>query len=141
MDFHDQIAPFNWIEHDDGTASVTLYASEKYKKKLFKTRKKEGFRGSGYDWESLAQVFICEVVPDMQQEIKFDSESGMFCAYASDFDALKRFIRVFKETCEDDKAIRDIFSRAEPEKPITKENMKKAMEEIMRMMNQPHSEK
>ncbi len=37
----------------------------------------------------------------------------MFCAYSSDIEALKEFALLFKEACEDDKLIRDLFLRAE----------------------------
>ena len=102
MDFESKISPFSWKEHDDGSVSVTLYSSKKYKKKLFATRKKDRFVGSGYDWESLATVFIQEKMPDLHNAIQFDSERGMFCVYSSDIDALKRFIIEFKGTCEND---------------------------------------
>jgi len=133
MDFKNHIAPFSWTEHDDGSASVTLYTSEKYKAKLFKTRKKEGFVGSGYDWESLAQVFIQENFSDLQLVIEFDSEHLMFCAYSSDLGALKRFILAFKETCENDKLIAGVFSRTAPQKPITNEDMQNVLKNIMNM--------
>jgi len=131
MDFVNQIAPFSWMEHDDGSASVALYTSEKYKAKLFKTRKKEGFTGTGYDWESLAQVFIQEKLPDLQQIIEFDSEHLMFCAFSSELDALKNFIISFKEVCENDRLIADIFSRTAPQEPITEEDMQNVLKKIM----------
>jgi len=131
MSFTNQIAPFSWIDHEDGSASVTLYASEKYKTKLFKAHKKEGFEGSGYDWESLAQVYIEEKVPNLRQVIEFDSEHLMFCAYSSDLDALKHFILEFKEACENDELIADIFSRTAPQKPITKQDMQDFLRSIM----------
>ncbi len=37
----------------------------------------------------------------------------MFCAYSSDIEALKKFALSFQEACEDDKLIKDLFSRAE----------------------------
>lgn len=37
----------------------------------------------------------------------------MFCAYSSDSEALKEFIVSFKEACENEKLILDLFSRAE----------------------------
>ena len=131
MDFNDQIAPFSWIEHDDGSASVTMYTSHKYKKKLFKSRKKEGAIGSGYDWESLAQAFIQELTPDLHQAICFDSEHLMFCAYSSDINALRRFVLMFKETCENDNLIANIFSHAVLPKPVTKEDIRKVFDEII----------
>ena len=131
MELASQIAPFSWIELDDGRALVTLYTSHKYKKKLFKTRKRDGFVGSGYDWESLAMAFIREKTPDLKDKISFDPEHQMFCAYSSDLDALRRFILLFKEACENDVLINDIFSRTAPQKPITKEDMQKVLAMIM----------
>ena len=131
MDISNQIAPFSWIEHDDGMASTTLYTRHKYKKKLFKTRKKEGFVGSGDDWESLAKAFIQEKAADLQGLISFDSEYSMFCAYSSDADALKRFILLFKEACENDGLIADIFSRATPQMPITDADI----QSVLKMMD------
>ena len=144
MDFSAQIAPFNWIDHEDGEASVTLYANKKFKKKLFKVRKKDGFTGSGYDWESLAQTFLSETTSELQQEFSFDSERGMFCVYSSNLDALKNFILSFKETCENDKLISDYFSRAEPEKPVSKEVMQEVwnrIEEDLKKMSENSEEK
>jgi len=135
VDFTKQIAPFNWIDHEDASASVTLYASDKYKKKLFKTRKREGFKGSGYDWESLAQAFIQTKMPELRQIIFFDSEYLMFCACASDTGALKRFITLFRETCENEKEIAEIFSRAAPQEPISKEAMQSVLNKMMNMDN------
>lgn len=131
MDFAKQIAPFT-LDNIDGTVSVTMYTSHKYKKHLFKTRKKEGFDGSGYDWESLARVFLQEKAPDLIDKIEFDSEHLCFVAYSTDEDAMKRFILMFKETCENDKLIADIFSRTEPQEPITEESMKNVLDMIMK---------
>lgn len=130
MDFASQIAPFT-MDIIDGNVSVTLYTSHKYKKRLFKTRKKEGFDGSGYDWESLAQVFLQEKAPDLIEKIDFDSEHLCFVAYSTDEDAMKRFIIMFKETCENDKLITDIFSRTAPQEPITTEDMESVLNMIM----------
>ncbi|MEI0559909.1 Imm51 family immunity protein [Brachyspira intermedia] len=52
-------------------------------------------------------------VHELKDAIDFDSEASMFCAYSSDIEALKKFALSFKEACEDDKLIRDLFSRAE----------------------------
>ena len=45
--------------------------------------------------------------------IKFDPESSMFCAYASDKAAIRDFARAFKTACDNDALIRDLFSRTE----------------------------
>lgn len=45
--------------------------------------------------------------------IRFDPEADMFCAYSADRAALQAFAARFKQACEDDALIRDLFSRAE----------------------------
>jgi len=131
VDFTDQIKPFLWHIHDDGSASVTLYMSENYKKTLFQTRKKDGFKGSGDDWEALAKAFVARVLPDLRQNIEYDSEYLMFCAYSTDILALKRFIMEFKEACENDALIADIFSQVVPNAPISQEDIQAVLNRIM----------
>lgn len=72
-----------------------------------------GLRGNGYDWGSLAQVFLDEKCPELSVHIDFDPEASMFCAFSSNTAALADFIRRFKAACEDRSLILDLFSRAE----------------------------
>ncbi|AZA83266.1 hypothetical protein C1637_23980 [Chryseobacterium lactis] len=107
----EQIKPFFWVEHSN-SFSVCLDAGG-YKDEIFNTRADEGFEGNGYDWASLANVFIEEKRPDLGENIRFDPEAGMFCAYSSNGEQLKEFILDFKKACEDEDVIKDLFSRAE----------------------------
>ena len=109
--FEELIKPFFWVEHGN-SVSVCLNAGE-YKTEIFQLREDEGFEGNGYDWGSLAKVFLEEQKPELTEVVKFDPEAGMFCAYSSDTDALKNFIITFKEACENETLIQDLFSRAE----------------------------
>jgi len=109
--FQELIKPFFWIEHKD-SVSVCLNV-EAYKTEIFQTREAEGFEGNGYDWSSLAQVFLAEQNPELLEVVKFDPEAGMFCAYSSNAEDLKTFIIAFKEACENETVIQDLFSRAE----------------------------
>ena len=109
--FEQSIRPFFWVEHEN-SVSVCLNVGE-YKTEIFQAREEEGFEGNGYDWASLAKVFLEERHTELMKVIKFDPEAGMFCAYSSNTDALKTFIITFKETCESETQIQDLFSRAE----------------------------
>lgn len=111
MNFKEQIAPFFWVEQSDG-ASVCLDAGS-FLQEIFDSRADEGFEGNGYDWGSLATVFLEERRPDLTETIGLDPEAGMFCAYSKDSDALKDFILAFHAACEDKALILDLFSRAE----------------------------
>lgn len=110
-DFKKEIAPFIWVEHE-ASASVCLDVGE-YLQEVFRTRAEEGFEGIGYDWQSLAKVFLHEKLPDFVEKVKFDSEAGMFCAYSEDTGALQEFVLGFKNACENKDVILDLFSRAE----------------------------
>ena len=106
-----QIAPFTWVEHDK-SYSVCLTVGD-YKNEIFESRAEEGFEGNGYDWASLAKIFLEDKMQDLIETIKFDPEGSMYCAYSSNKEALKRFALSFKEACEDKILIMDLFSRAE----------------------------
>lgn len=111
MSFEEDIAPFKVVSYESGNS--LLLGVGFYKNELFETRQDEGFEGGGYDWESLAKIFLNEKKPELTDIINFDSEASMFCAYSQDLDALKDFVISFHDACEDDDLIRDLFSRAE----------------------------
>ncbi len=110
MSIENYIAPFKLVSHDTG-ASVIL-AVGKYKAELFETRAEEGFEGNGYDWASLAAVFLSEKTPHLEEVIHFDPEADMFCCYAKDKEALEQFAVAFKEACENEALIYALFSKA-----------------------------
>ncbi|GAB3022792.1 hypothetical protein GCM10027051_29510 [Niabella terrae] len=110
-EFEKLIYPFFWVENERNL-SVCLNVGE-YKSEIFKARESEGFEGNGYDWGSLAKVFLEEQKPEFVGTVKFDPEAGMFCAYSANSEALKTFIIAFKEACENEALIVDLFSRAE----------------------------
>ena len=109
--FNEEIAPFFWVEHSN-SFSVCLNVGE-YKNEIFEARADEGFEGGGYDWGSLAHVFLIEKMPELESIVEFDPEADMFVAYSSNKDSLKKFILAFKNACENDEIIADLFSRAE----------------------------
>ena len=80
---------------------------------MFDTREDEGFEGNGYDWASLALIFLEEKMPELSESIDFDPEGSMFCAFSSNVDALATFALSFKEFCDDSESMIDLFSRAE----------------------------
>lgn len=108
--FKQEIAPFFYVSYEGGN-SVCLDVGS-YLQEVFDTRADEGFVGNGYDWQSLAIVFLQEKCPDLLENIKFDSESSMFSAYSTDTEALQDFIRRFKRACEEKPLILDLFQRA-----------------------------
>lgn len=110
MSIQEKIKPFT-LCYGDNSTSIILGFGE-YKTNIFEERSKEGFNGSGYDWSSLASVFLEEKVPHLIHTINFDSEADMFCAYSKNKAALLEFAIAFRQMCEDENLMRDLFSRA-----------------------------
>ncbi|OKP98707.1 Imm51 family immunity protein [Paenibacillus sp. P46E] len=106
------VAPFILVEQANGGMSVILSVGT-YLADLFDTRADEGFEGNGYDWASLAAVFLEEHMPELADIVHFDPEADMFCAYSGNREAILGFAAGFKQACEDEVLIRDLFSRAE----------------------------
>ena len=111
------IAPFTLLVFDKDPQKVRgslIYQPDgEYRQEVFDTREDEGVEGNGYDWASLALVFLEEKIPELSEAIDFDPEGSMFCAYSSNVDALARFALGLKEFCDDIDTMKDLFSRAE----------------------------
>jgi len=111
MNFKEKIKPFFWVEYED-IVSVCLDTGDLYLQDVFSTY---SYEGSGYEWTGLAEVFLDEKCPGLSDDINFDPEAGMFCAYSKDQAALRDFIIQFREACEDKPLMTDLLSRAEPD--------------------------
>lgn len=106
-----KLAPFILSEGASGM-SLLLDAGS-YKNEVFKELSKEGSIGNGYEWASLAKIFLSEKLPNLIAEIQFDPEADMFCAYSPNKQALEEFAVAFHAMCEDEGKMRGFFSRAE----------------------------
>ena len=111
-----QLEPFKLIVFDEGTedvwASLVLWLNEDYKQNVFDTRQEERFLGNGYDWNSLATVFLEEKMPELVDALSFDSEEGLFSIGSEDVEAVKKFAIRFKALCDDESEMMDLLSRA-----------------------------
>ena len=110
-----QLEPFKLIVFDEGTedvwATLVLWLNEDYKQNVFDTRQEERFLGNGYDWNSLATVFLEEKMPELVDALSFDSEEGLFSIGSEDVEAVKKFAIRFKALCDDESEMMDLLSR------------------------------
>ena len=111
-----QLEPFKLMVFDEETedvwATLVLWLNEDYKQNVFGTRQEEGFLGNGYDWNSLATVFLEEKTPELVDALSFDSEAGLFSIGSEDVEAVKKFAVGFKAMCNDESEMTDLLSRA-----------------------------
>lgn len=73
---------------------------------------RQGWTGGGYDWTSLARVLVAEQLYEIQSQISYDPEAGMFSAHGP-LDALKLLGAAMQKLYNDGAAIRDLLYRAE----------------------------
>ena len=105
------INPFQWTSYEGGF-SVTLKA-DSYRKDLFSLRREEGFEGNGYDWASLAKVFVDEKKPALKGKIRLDPDIQMFVALSEEKEPLEEFILAFRKACDDRQLLESLFQKAE----------------------------
>ena len=98
------IAPFFWVEQSTG-ASVGLSCGE-YLQEQFESH---GMDGSGSDWDRLAKAFVNDDT-DLRGKLQFDSQADMFCVYARDAAAVKKFAYAFRAACEDGEKVQKLFN-------------------------------
>ena len=101
--FLKKIKPFEWNE-DEGNISLLLNTGG-YRQNLFDSLSEKGYSGNGYEWESLAQMFIKENMPEVLDSIQFDSEAGLFCLHSNNNRAIKKFALAFSNFCENEKEL------------------------------------
>jgi FMN-dependent NADH-azoreductase len=68
---------------------------------------------NGSNWTALAIVFLKEIMPELLDDIEFDSGFSMFCAYSSNREVLTEFALNFKEICEDEEVFKILLNRAQ----------------------------
>lgn len=54
-------------------------------------------------------------MPELKATIHHDPEADMYCAYSTEPDALRTFILKFREICDNDSLIKDLFLSVETE--------------------------
>jgi hypothetical protein len=94
------------------TERSLLLVDQHMESKCHVFQERKGWIGSGYDWNSIAQVIVSERLPGLANELSFDSEGGMFVAVGPHA-ALEQLGKAMHLAYHDDNALRDLLSRAE----------------------------
>lgn len=109
-----EFEPFIFFRNDNGIYTITLEADGEYRQQIFDEFKDDGWLGNGTDWESLAMYYLENNMNEALEQIEFDSEAGMFAAYSKKCRIFKKFLKGFKEACENDEIMREMLKNTEP---------------------------
>jgi hypothetical protein len=75
------VKPLRIVETSPGSYSLLLETHEAPVHDLIEELEHEP---NGYFWQGIAELLITSEAPDLTGLMEFDSEGGMFCAYAED---------------------------------------------------------
>lgn len=96
--FGKQLEPFKIIKHSDSLFSIILN-----KKDIDKSIFKYKFTGNGYDFENLFRSYVENKLPKLSNELRYDSEAGMFSAFSDSEKPLEKIAYYFNNDLKNNK--------------------------------------
>ena len=96
--FGKQLEPFKIIKHSDSLFSIILNEKD-IDKSIFKYK----FTGNGYDFENLFRSYVENKLPKLSNELRYDSEAGMFSAFSDSEKPLEKIAYYFNNDLKNNK--------------------------------------
>ena len=96
--FDKQLEPFKIIKHSDSLFSIILNEKD-IDKSIFKHK----FTGNGYDFENLFRSYVENKLPKLSNELRYDSEAGMFSAFSDSEKPLEKIAYFFNNDLKNNK--------------------------------------
>lgn len=96
--FDKQLEPFKIIKHSDSLFSIILNEKD-IDKSIFKYK----FTGNGYDFENLFRSYVENKLPKLSNELRYDSEAGMFSAFSDSEKPLEKIAYYFNNDLKNNK--------------------------------------
>lgn len=96
--FGKQLEPFKIIKHSDSLFSIILNEKD-IDKSIFKYK----FTGHGYDFENLFRSYVENKLPKLSNELRYDSEAGMFSAFSDSEKPLEKIAYYFNNDLKNNK--------------------------------------
>ena len=96
--FGKQLEPFKIIKHSDSLFSIILNEKD-IDNSIFKYK----FTGNGYDFENLFRSYVENKLPKLSNELRYDSEAGMFSAFSDSEKPLEKIAYYFNNDLKNNK--------------------------------------
>lgn len=108
----DEFAPCRFVEHDDGTFSITFDAFGLAEDVFVENGYEEA---GGYAWHGVVDAMVRARAPKIKKLVKYDPEASMFAAYGKDRDALKQVAALIREALADHAVLAEFIGKADPD--------------------------
>lgn len=103
------VKPFGINMH---SSNYSIFLSEKdFKNHL--TKEADNFISCGYCWEKVFKTFAEKELPEIKDQIEYDSEAGMFCAYSSNLKAMNLFSQKLSDIYANEKELKNIIENTD----------------------------
>lgn len=108
-------APLTLLEYDHEPGSYCLMMADADWDDAVDVFEECGAYGNGYGWEGVARQAVRAHVPDIVDQVAFDSEGGTFVAHSADLNSLRRLGEVMQNAVRDRGLLAELIRGAEPE--------------------------
>lgn len=98
-------APLILFEYDHEPGKYCLMLSDSNMGPTFAVFEANGREGGGYGWADVALQLVRSRAPTLESRVGFDPEAGMFVAYGTDLDALRRLGALMHAAFHDHEAL------------------------------------
>ncbi len=107
-----EFAPCRLVDHGEGRFSLCFDDFRMPSVPLFESR---GLQGGGYTWEAVASSLVKLKRPDLESDLSYDSEAGMFVALGGR-ESLKGVATLIQKALADPALLRDAVDHADPDR-------------------------
>lgn len=107
-----EFAPCRLVDHGEGRLSLCFDDFRMPQVPLFESR---GLQGGGYTWEAVVSSLVKLKRPDLQSDLTYDSEAGMFVALGNR-ESLKAVATLIQKAISDPALLRDAVDHADPDR-------------------------
>ena len=105
-----EFEPCTLVDHDDDHYSLVFSIMGVFEEET-KIFKEFGLEGNGHDWYELIHLWIDDYLPELNPNLRYDTESSMFVAHSNDLGTLRSVAGIVRSITLDDNRLRDAIRR------------------------------
>ncbi|MEV2278751.1 immunity 51 family protein [Nocardiopsis sp. NPDC049922] len=108
-------APLSFFEYDHRPGSYCLMLTDADMLGVRDVLEEHGYDAGGYAWEGVARSAVRLRAPELEGRVNYDPEAGMFVAYGTDAEALRRLGELLREAFHDRAVLGEFIAAGDPD--------------------------